>query len=79
MSGSKGDPVADAALRLEAAMDRLSRAALRARQTLDTANGGAAAQPGAGGIPPASVLALADRLDSTLARLREILGENEEA
>ncbi len=79
MSGSQGDPVADAAARLEAAMDRLSRAALRARQTLDASRGDAGAQLGAGGIPPAAVIALADRLDSTLARLREILGENEEA
>ncbi len=76
MSGSQGDPVADAATRLEAAIDRLSRAALRARQTLDASRGD---QTGAHGVPPASVLALADRLDSTLARLREILGENEEA
>ena len=79
MSGSKGDPVADAAARLEAAMDRLSRAALRARQTLDASRRDTAAHPVGGGIPPTSVLALADRLDSTLARLREILGENEEA
>ncbi len=61
------DPVAEATLRLEAAVERLSRAAARP-----------AATPGeaATGVDPAAVAALAARLDETIARLRGVLGED---
>lgn len=62
------DPVAEATLRLEAAVERLSRAAAASP----------AATPGeaATGVDPAAVAALAARLDETIARLRGVLGED---
>ncbi len=61
------DPVAAAAARLEAAVERLSRAASARPAAPD---GGAP-----GGVDPAAVAALAERLDTTIARLRGVLGE----
>lgn len=61
------DPVAEATLRLEAAVERLSRAAA----TRPAATPGEAAT----GVDPAAVAALAARLDETIARLRGVLGE----
>lgn len=61
------DPVAAAAARLEAAVERLSRAA--AARPAVPADGGAA------GVDAATVAALAERLDATIARLRGVLGE----
>jgi hypothetical protein len=71
MNDAEGDPVAEAAARLEAAVERLSRA---------MANRPAAtpATEGEGGVTPAdreAVAALAARLDDTIARLRGVLGE----
>jgi hypothetical protein len=61
------DPVAAATTRLEAAVQRLSRAA--ANRPAPSASDGAA------GVDPAAVAALAERLDATIARLRGVLGE----
>lgn len=62
------DPVAEATLRLEAAVERLTRAA-----------SGRASSPRAEddgpGIDPMAVAALAARLDETIKRLRGVLGE----
>lgn len=64
------DPVAEATLRLQAAVERLSRAAGTRPAT--------APAPGedATGVDPAAVAALAARLDETIARLRGVLGED---
>ena len=61
------DPVAEATQRLEAAVERLARAA-GARP--------AVAVPAESGVDPAAVAALAARLDETIARLRGVLGED---
>ncbi len=67
MNDAQVDPVAEAAARLEAAVERLSRA---------VANRPAAvAADGADGADKAAVAALAARLDDTIARLRGVLGE----
>jgi len=63
------DPVAEATLRLEAAVERLTRAA-NARPPAPQR-----AEDGAPGVDPAAVAALAARLDETIARLRGVLGE----
>ncbi|WP_426958148.1 hypothetical protein [Muricoccus radiodurans] len=55
--------LAEAAARLEAAVERLAVAAAR---------------PRAAGVPPEQVAALSRRLDETLARLRLALGEGED-
>jgi hypothetical protein len=65
------DPVAEATLRLEAAVARLGRAA--AGRSVPPA---AAADGAAPGPDPAAVAALAARLDETIARLRGVLGED---
>ncbi len=62
------DPVAEATQRLEAAVERLARAA-SARPAMPR---GADDGPG---VDPAAVAALAARLDETIARLRGVLGE----
>lgn len=62
------DPVAEATQRLEAAVERLARAA-GARPAPEQTESGAA------GVDPAAVAALAARLDETIARLRGALGE----
>ncbi len=54
------DPAGQALLRLEAAVERLAAAAARPRPE--------------GGIPREVVLQMAERLDLTIARLREALG-----
>lgn len=61
------DPVAAATTRLEAAVQRLSRAAVNRPPSL--------ASDGAAGVDPAAVAALSARLDATIARLRGVLGE----
>lgn len=61
------DPVAAATTRLEAAVQRLSRAAVNRPASL--------APDGAAGVDRAAVAALAARLDATIARLRGVLGE----
>lgn len=74
MADSRGDPVADAAMRLEMAVDRLAAVAGSARRALDLRAAGA----GAGeGVPRDEVRALAERLDLALTRLRAMLGEEE--
>ena len=66
------DPVAEATLRLEAAVERLSRAAsTRPATTPSPAQG-----DDTPGVDPAAVAALAARLDETIARLRGVLGED---
>ncbi len=64
------DPVAEATQRLEAAVERLSRAAA-ARPAPSGAEGDSVTP----GVDPAAVTALAARLDETIARLRGVLGE----
>ncbi|MBR0661539.1 hypothetical protein [Neoroseomonas oryzicola] len=66
------DPVAEATLRLEAAVARLGRA-MTARPAPVPAEASAAAP--SEGVDPAAVAALAARLDETIARLRGVLGE----
>lgn len=78
MSGANGNPVADAAVRLEAAVDRLGKAAAAARRSLDRGSTGKLSGNATRGVSPEAVAALAARLETTLARLKEILGENEE-
>lgn len=69
MSDSNADPVAQAAARLEAAVERLAEIAARApRPAADGSGGG-------DGVPRAAVAAIADKLDATVARLRAALGE----
>ncbi len=53
-------------MRLEAAVERLARAASAAK----------AAQAPAEGVPKEAVAALAGRLEQTIARLRDVLGED---
>lgn len=65
------DPVAEATLRLEAAVARLGRAV--AGRSIPS---GAAPDGAAHGVDPAAVAALAARLDETIARLRGVLGED---
>lgn len=62
------DPVAEVTLRLEAAVERLTRAASTRPAT-------PRAEDEAPGVDPAAVAALAARLDETIARLRGVLGE----
>jgi hypothetical protein len=59
-----GDPTGRALARLEAAVERLARAAARPRADMP-----------ADMVPRAQVTAIADRLDETIARLRAALGE----
>ena len=66
------DPVAEATLRLEAAVERLSRAASARPATTPVAAQG----DDTPGVDPAAVAALAARLDETIARLRGVLGED---
>ncbi len=66
------DPVAEATLRLEAAVERLSRAASARPATTPAAAQG----DDTPGVDPAAVAALAARLDETIARLRGVLGED---
>lgn len=75
MADSKGDGVAAAATRLEAAVDRLATAANGARRALD-ARPAEGSEP-ADGVPRAEVQALAERLDVALARLRALMGEED--
>ena len=62
------DPVAEATQRLEAAVERLTRAASARPASVRTEDDGP-------GVDPAAVAALAARLDETIARLRGVLGE----
>jgi hypothetical protein len=57
------DSLADAAARLEAAVERLAAAASRPRPV---------------GVPPEEVAVLSRRLEDTIARLRQALREGEE-
>jgi len=66
------DPVAQAASRLEAAVERLARAAENRPAPVPAGGAGEAPVQGA---DPAAVAALAARLDETIARLRSVLGE----
>jgi hypothetical protein len=66
MSDRGLDPVAEAAMRLEAAVERLAEIAARPRPPQPSAEGG---------VPRAAVAAIADKLDATVARLRAALGE----
>ncbi len=67
MSEQNGDPVIQAMARLEAAVDRLGRAVEQRKAIPPVAEGDA--------VPKAAVAALARRLDETIARLRDTLGE----
>ena len=62
------DPVAEVTLRLEAAVERLTRAASARPATPRT-------EDDAPGVDSTAVAALAARLDETIARLRSVLGE----
>jgi hypothetical protein len=70
MSEAAGDTVAEAAARLEAAVERLTRAVANRPAPTPAAEGEA------GGVDRAAVAALAARLDDTIARLRGVLGED---
>lgn len=65
MSDSAKDPVAEAAARLEAAVDRLAQALARPRPRPDVEDM----------VPRAEVAAIAERLDATIARLRGAIAE----
>lgn len=67
MNDAEGDPVAEAAARLEAAVERLSRAMANRPAPSPAAEGE--------GADREAVAALAARLDDTIARLRGVLGE----
>jgi len=67
MAETRADPVAAAAARLEAAVAEL--AALLARVPLPTDAEGDEM------VPRAAVAAMADRLDATLVRLRQVLAD----
>ena len=69
MNDAGGDPVADATARLEAAVERLSRAVARRPAPAPAGEGQ--------GADRAAVAALAARLDDTIARLRGVLGEED--
>ena len=69
MSESPKDPVAQAAMRLEAAVERLAQ--VIAARPLRAPEAG-------GGVSRAHLAALAERLDETIAQLRDALGEEEE-
>ncbi len=62
------DPVAEVTLRLEAAVERLTRAAHARPASPRSEDDGP-------GVDPVAVAALAARLDETIARLRGVLGE----
>ncbi|WP_305879955.1 hypothetical protein [Siccirubricoccus soli] len=66
MSDSGSDPVLQAAMRLEAAVEKL---AMALSASLDRLGAGAET------VPRAEVAALAERLDATLGRLRLALAE----
>jgi len=66
-----GDPTSRALARLEEAVERLAGAAAQPRA--EAAPGG----PPGEGVPRATVAAIADRLDETIARLRAALGEDQ--
>jgi hypothetical protein len=72
MSESPKDPVTLAAMRLEAAVERLARA-ISARPPHAVAAAG-----GDAGVAREQLAALARRLDETVARLRDALGEEED-
>ncbi|WP_219763394.1 hypothetical protein [Roseomonas alba] len=63
--------MAEATQRLEAAVERLTRAAA-SRPAAPAGGEGDSTPPG---VDPAAVAALAARLDETIARLRGVLGE----
>jgi hypothetical protein len=69
MSDAGVDPVTEAAARLEAAVERLSRAMANRPAPAASADGAAT------GADREAVAALAARLDETIARLRGVLGE----
>ncbi len=62
MSEGQSDTIASAMMRLEAALDRLSRAVEARRAATPPIEGDM--------VPKAAVAALATRLDTTIARLR---------
>jgi hypothetical protein len=66
MNDAAGDPVTEAAARLEAAVERLSRAVASRPAPVATGEG----------PDREAVAALAARLDDTIARLRGVLGED---
>ncbi len=70
--GGSADPVAEAAARLEAAVERLAEALGTAFAARRAGEEGAAEGDM---VPRAEVAALADRLDATVARLRGALAE----
>lgn len=74
MVESTGNMVAQAASRLEAAVDRLATAAVAARQAMQSGAEGVAVAEGAS---REEVRALAERLDVALAKLRSMLGEED--
>lgn len=65
MSDGARDPVAAAAARLEAAVERLAENLSRPRALAEDAEA----------VPRAEVAAMAERLDATIARLRAALAE----
>jgi hypothetical protein len=67
MNDAQVDPVTEATARLEAAVERLSRALANRPAPAPAAEGDGAARD--------AVAALAARLDETIARLRGVLGE----
>jgi hypothetical protein len=70
MSENARDPVAMAAARLEAAVERLAEALARPRS-----DGHGHGHEDSEMVPRAEVAAMAERLDSTIARLRGALAE----
>jgi hypothetical protein len=68
MSDGAGDPVLQAAMRLETAVERLAEAL-----SLALMRPPGSAQAGEDSVPRAEVVALAERLDATIGRLRGVL------
>ena len=65
------DSLAEAAMRLEAAVERLARVAARVPARAEVADGAT------GGVSAEDVAALSARLEATIARLRAVLPEAE--
>ena len=82
MADSNTDPVALAATRLEAAVERLAEVLARrnaeASQAALLATPLASLEATADMVPRAEVIALAEKLDETIARLRAAIGEASE-
>ncbi|MBE9604381.1 hypothetical protein IAI18_05855 [Acetobacteraceae bacterium H6797] len=73
MADSNTDPVALAATRLETAVERLAE--VLARRLAQAPAAGTSPEAVADMVPRAEVIALAEKLDDTIARLRAAIGD----